>query len=183
MGWIFGFLAYILFHYVVSWVLKKTMKLEIMTGGDEMWFLDDTRNCHNIIAYHRYEKITDIDAFRQTMMDRVCIFPRLKSKVVKAFGKFMFKEMPDQEVRDKVDDYMPVIDGIHDEKALADCMALQQSSRLPLSGTQWRLFFVPNYSETESLFVYKVHHSLADGIANILFFNDMTDEPKLEGYP
>lgn len=28
-----------------------------------------------------------------------------------------------------------------------------------------------------------MHHSLADGIANILFFNDMTDNPTVEGYP
>ena len=42
---------------------------------------------------------------------------------------------------------------------------------------------VPDYRPNESLFVYKVHHSIADGIANILFFNDMTDDPKLESYP
>lgn len=28
-----------------------------------------------------------------------------------------------------------------------------------------------------------MHHSLADGIASILFFNDICDEPKLSGYP
>ena len=42
---------------------------------------------------------------------------------------------------------------------------------------------MPDYRPNESLFVYKVHHSLADGIANILFFNDMTDTPTMEGYP
>ena len=110
-------------------------------------------------------------------------FPRLHSKITKVFGKFMFNQLPYQDVADKIDDLMPVIDGIHDEKTLAEYMALQQSTRLPLNSMQWRIFFVPDYNETESLFVYKVHHSLADGIANILFFNDMTDDPKLEGYP
>lgn len=62
-------------------------------------------------------------------------------------------------------------------------MAKEQSYRLPLDGLQWRVYLIPDYSETESVFVYKVHHSLADGIANILFFNELTDEPKLEGYP
>jgi len=95
----------------------------------------------------------------------------------------MFKQLPYQDVEEKIDDLMPIIDGIHDEKALAEYMATQQSTRLPLNSMQWRVFFLPDYSETESLFVYKVHHSLADGIANILFFNDMTDDPKLEGYP
>ena len=84
---------------------------------------------------------------------------------------------------DSMNKIMPVVSGIHDEKALADFMAKEQSSRLPLGYLQYRVTFIPDYSETESIFVYKIHHSLADGIANILFFNDMTDEPKLEGYP
>jgi hypothetical protein len=183
MGWVLGLLAYVLFNYLASWLLKVTMKLDMMTGGDELFINDDSRNILNIIAFHKYEKITDINAFRQQLMDRICRFSRLKSSVVKAFGKYMFKEHPDQEVQDRIDEFMPIIDGITNEKELADYMALEQSKRLPLSGVQWRLYFVPNYSETESLFVYKVHHSLADGIANICFFNDMTDEPKLEGYP
>ena len=62
-------------------------------------------------------------------------------------------------------------------------MAKEQSYRLPLDSFQWKVFVVPDFRKNESLFVYKVHHSLADGIANILFFNDMTDEPTMEGYP
>ena len=54
---------------------------------------------------------------------------------------------------------------------------------MPLDYLQWRVYFVPDYRPNESLFVYQVHHSLADGIANILFFVDLTDEPKLEMYP
>lgn len=54
---------------------------------------------------------------------------------------------------------------------------------MPLDYLQWRVYFIPDYRPNESLFVYKVHHSLADGIANILFFNDMTDAPKVTGYP
>ena len=88
-------MAYVVFYYVASWVLKKTLNLEMLTGGDELFFLEDDRNCFNIVCFHKYEKINDIVAFRQLMMDRVLKFPRLKSKVVKAFGKYMFKEQPD----------------------------------------------------------------------------------------
>lgn len=59
---------YILLNYVVAWVFKMTMKLEMMTGGDEIWFLDDARNSTNIVAFHRYEKFADVDVFRQTLM-------------------------------------------------------------------------------------------------------------------
>lgn len=58
-----------------------------------------------------------------------------------------------------------------------------QSYREPLSFVQWRLYFIEDFSETESVMVYKVHHSLADGIATILMFTALTDEPKMENYP
>ena len=45
----------------------------------------------------------------------------------------MFKQLRYQDVEEKIDDLMPIIDGIHDEKALAEYMATQQSTRLPLN--------------------------------------------------
>ena len=183
LGWILGFLAYVAFYLVATWCLKKFVNLEVMTGGDEIWFTDDKRNMLNIVAYHKYEKIPDIDVFRRTILERTLVYPRLKSKIVKALGKFMFRTITDEEVIAKIDEIMPIVSGIHGEDELAEYMSEQQSTRLPLNNLQWRIYFVPDYSPTESLFVYKVHHSLADGIATILFFNDMTDDPKMENYP
>lgn len=82
-----------------------------------------------------------------------------------------------------VDRVIPIIGDIHNEKQLADFMAKEQSQRLPLGGYQYIVYLVPDYTPTQSVFIYKVHHSLGDGIANILFFNDMTDNPRLESYP
>jgi len=42
---------------------------------------------------------------------------------------------------------------------------------------------VPDYSETESVLIYKVHHSLGDGVANILMFFSITDDSKIEDVP
>ena len=95
----------------------------------------------------------------------------------------MFNPCSDQEMMDSMDKMMPIVTDVHDERQLADYMAKEQSTRLPLGYLQWRLFLIPDYRPNESIFVYKVHHSLADGIANILFFNDMTDDPKLSSYP
>ena len=42
---------------------------------------------------------------------------------------------------------------------------------------------IPDYSETESVFIYKVHHSLGDGIASILMLFNLTDEPDFKDFP
>jgi len=58
-----------------------------------------------------------------------------------------------------------------------------QSNRLGLNFLQWRIYLIPDYSETESVFVFKIHHSVADGIALILMMFSLTDQPKVEDYP
>ena len=67
--------------------------------------------------------------------------------------------------------------GIHDEKALADFMAFQASVREPLDFVQWRVFLFQDYSETESVFVFKSHHLVADITAQMLMLFNIQDNP------
>lgn len=181
-GWFFGIGVYIVFYNVMGRLLKLTFNLEFMTGNDEFFFMDDYRNRMNIVAYQKYEKF-DYEAMARAMVSRACAFPRLKSRVKKFLGHNMLEELSDEEMMGSIKRICPAVTGIHNEKQLAEFMAKEQSTRLPLGYLQWRLFFIPDYSETESVFVYKVHHSLADGIANILMFFQLTDNPKLSEYP
>ena len=67
-GWLIGLVLYAGCLHVISIVLKKTMNYEMMGGGDEIFFLDDDRNCLNIVAFHRWEKIKNVEEFRKTML-------------------------------------------------------------------------------------------------------------------
>ena len=57
------------------------------------------------------------------MVQRACAFPRLKSKITKFLGKYMFEEMSDAEMMSSVDTICPVVTGIHNEEQLAEFMA------------------------------------------------------------
>ena len=46
----------------------------------------------------------------------------------------MFTPFTDKEMMDGIDQSMPIVTGIHNERQLADFMAKQQSTRLPLGG-------------------------------------------------
>lgn len=63
--------------------------------------------------------------------------------------------------------------GIHDEDALATFMCEEQAKRDPKDFLQWRMYYFEDYSEHESVFVIKVHHSLADGIGFIFLASNM----------
>ena len=181
-GWIFGIVFYAVSYQVLAPVMKAVFNLEMMSGGDEIFFQEDARNCLNIVAFNRYAKF-DADAMGQAMVSRACAFPRLKSKVVKFLGRYMFEEQSDKYMMDSIPTNCKKVTGIHTEKELADFMAKEQSTRLPLGGLQWRLFFIEDFNKDESIFIIKVHHSLADGIAIILMNIHLTDKPRLEDYP
>ena len=72
---------------------------------------------------------------------------------------------------------------IHYEKTLADFMAKQQCLREPCNFVQWRMYLFADYSATESVFVFKCHHSLADITAQILMLFNLQDEPKMSEMP
>ena len=78
---------------------------------------------------------------------------------------------------------MPVVGDIHNEKQLGDFIAKRGSIEWPINTFQWRCFVVPDYSATESVFIFKVHHVAADGISLMCMINDITDDPKVENYP
>ena len=59
------------------------------------------------------------------------------------------------------------VDGIHNEVQLADFMAKEHTKRLELDNVQHRSYFIPDYSETESAYIFKIHHCFGDGLACI----------------
>lgn len=121
-GWLTGIILYAVTYNVIGLMLKATMNLEMMGGMDEIFFGDDNRNSSNIVAFQKFKKF-DPKRFAKTIVTRACIFPRLKSKVTKFLGKYMFEEMTDKEMIDSISKTCPIVSGIHNEKDLADFMA------------------------------------------------------------
>lgn len=110
-------------------------------------------------------------------------FDRNRSRVVKFLGSWWFKQISNEEMRKQRDNLIQIRGGVHNEKQLADFMAKEQSIRDDFEGVQWRGFLIPDYSETESIFVFKVHHSVADGLALVMMFFNLTDEPDIKDFP
>ena len=92
LGFIYGCIAY----YALTEAFKKFLILafgiEMMGPGDECFFLDDERSCMNIIVAMRMEKFKAEDCIK-AMCKGGYTFSRIRSKVVKCFGKFAFKDM------------------------------------------------------------------------------------------
>jgi hypothetical protein len=56
LGWIGGLITYAAIVYLIKKLLRRTMRLDMMKGMDELFFLDDYRNRGNNVAMQKYEK-------------------------------------------------------------------------------------------------------------------------------
>jgi hypothetical protein len=121
--------------------------------------------------------------FKEQIFRKVTQFNRNRSKVVKCLGTYWFQEMSVEELYKQRDKLVRTETGIHNERQLASFMEKQQSIRDEFGNVQWRAFLIEDYSESESIFVYKVHHCVADGIGSILMCANLTDKPDVKTFP
>ena len=86
------------------------------------------------------------------------------------------KELPIEEVEKS----LIILDeseySIHSEKDLGDFLTNTINEPLPLSSPQWRMWFYENYSDEESVIIFKEHHVMADGLGILEIILLMTDE-------
>lgn len=177
-----GIFSYLLAMQTIKGLLKRLFSLEMMDPNDEMFFGDDERSYGNIVAFHKYEKF-DPEEFKWKLLNRSKIFSRLKSKIKKFLGFYMFEEMDDATYLEEVQNNVQIVNDIHTEEGLATYLSEIQCVREPLNALQWRIYLIPDYSETESIFIYKAHHCLSDGIAIILMFFVLNDDPDYKDFP
>ena len=50
------------------------------------------------------------------MVSRASAYPRMRSRVVKFLGKYMFEDMPKEEMMNSLKTICPVVTDIHNEK-------------------------------------------------------------------
>ena len=123
-GWLLGIALYACLLQVVAFVLKNTLSLEMMSGGDEVFFSDDHRNKSNIIAYKKYQKF-ETEKMRKILLQRGVAFRRVRSSIVKVMGKYMFKDMGVEYTLKEGSKNLIAKSGIHTEQELADSMCAE----------------------------------------------------------
>jgi len=95
----------------------------MMSGTDELFFMDDKRAKTNILAFQRYEKWQDPQAVKTQILSRFAKFRRFRSTVAKFLGKFMFKAHSEEKFKTMGDAHITTLDNIHSEEDVASFMS------------------------------------------------------------
>jgi len=93
----------------------------------------------------------------------------MKSKVVKTMGRYYFKKLGSAEwAYFKEHLFVTRLDNMHSEEDIKDFMEHHNTDCLPFDLPLHRFFFIPDYSETESVMLTKSHHAMADGSSQMI---------------
>jgi len=68
-GWILGITGYYFGLWIFEKILQYVFKMEVLRGGDELFFLEDHRQSGNIIAFQKLEKF-ETERFRRSYLKK-----------------------------------------------------------------------------------------------------------------
>lgn len=146
------------------------LNLDPLTTVDEFFLLDWQKNRANIITLMKINKVTDYGQFRDFLIQKVTSTRRTRSKLVKVFGEYYFKEIVDRDeyMRAIGEAFVRIDDGkIRTDEDIQAFIAKEQTIRDPHENLQYKVFVVCDYSKTESLLLLKSHHCMMDGVATM----------------
>lgn len=152
--------ALIILVNVADWVLDKLgyVRLAFMDLGCAY---EIKCNANHVGGYIEIEKI-DFEEFKNTFIERAVMKVRkLRFKLVKIIGYFLWKEVNICEAMDQIFVDNKVLKN-HEEVTNYICEL--NSKKLDRSKPLWEIRFIENYSATTSLIIYIMHHSVIDGV-------------------
>ena len=79
-------------------------------------------------------------------------------------GAYYFKELQDQKLEVALKKAFIKNDQIRTDEDISNFVAKEQMIKEPLDGLQYKIIMVPDFSQTESVWIMKFHHSIGDGI-------------------
>ena len=165
--------------YFAKWLITVQMlDLVSLTILDEMFLLDYAKNRANIVTVMKVDKVKDIEEFRNHVMEGISFFKRGRSKLVKRYHEYYYKEMGGEELKQaKLDCSFILKDNeVNSDADIASFIEKEQIIRDPLETLQYRIFVKKDFSETESLLILKQHHCACDGITTLVATANMSGD-------
>ena len=98
----FGFLLYFILMNIFCLFMQKFYKCERVGLVDENFLFDDDKNLANIVGVFFFDQY-DYESMKHFLITKTAGLHRCRSKLVKIFGLWWFKEMNKEEYNSKKD--------------------------------------------------------------------------------
>ena len=177
--WWIGVAAMISVYYLLKLVFEL-LGYKHLGAFDGIYIYDMSNNKVIIPAILYFDKF-DGDSMLTHMKSKILKYKRLRSTFVNVFDQWYLKELAVDKLMNAVDDAFLKVeqnykgDPIKTEKALIDFLANEVSIPFEEGKLFYKVFVVENYSETQSVVMFKSHHCLADGMSLVGLLTSLQD--------
>ena len=93
-----GLVTIVTFHAAKWLAASQLLGLSALTILDEMFLLDYPENRANILTVMKVSKVRDAEELRQFLIAKITAFNRCRSKLVKFFHEYYFKQLTEREL-------------------------------------------------------------------------------------
>ena len=165
-------LIYILGVYFLDLVPLKAM--------DESWLLDYPLNKCHPACFVTFDKMNS-KLLKSLILERlVSRTIRMQCWITTFLGSIFMKKLPWNEAESAIQILDENEFSLHNEKDLSNFLETEINKVIPLDTPQYRMWIYENYSDEESVIIFKEHHVMADGIGILEIIMLITDEFKPE---
>ena len=131
VGIVLGFLGYLAIKTAFEWIMFYTCDCESMGAFDAVYFLDDNKNYSNVVGPTFFQKF-DFEGMRDYLFKKTENIHKCRSKIVKKFGLYWYKQMTPEEWEIKKHKVVTLVENVHTKQELIDFMCKQHCIREPL---------------------------------------------------
>jgi len=179
LGFIWGVILFFVCYFGLIKLTEILLQLEQISVFDSLFFME-YKGSPNVIQTAVIIEKLDYASFKRLISQRgIQKYKRLRQKVERYFNEMFWKEIP---IEDAEDNIMLIPSEIKTLSSVMSFIEYEFPKALALSKPQWEVYYKENYNETQSLFVFKYHHSLGDGLSLLNLFSGICDNLDLSEF-
>ena len=113
------------------------------------------------------------EKFQRRMPQR---WARYRSRLVKVLDNYYFQELPPDELKRALEKAVILREDIKTWDDVSKCCEEIQTVAYKENELHWNIHIVPNFNETESCVIMKVHHVINDGLGCMIMLSTLQDK-------
>ncbi|CDW75466.1 ws dgat mgat [Stylonychia lemnae] len=157
-----GLILFTLLNLTYKYVVAFLLGLSVMSIQDSLCLYDSDLAVCNCATVLILEKLT-YDEIKDQIVNRIMRnLRRMRQKIVYVFGDPYLKDVPIEEASKLVYHRK---EPVHSEEEIVKFMEFILPSRICLQKPPWEVHVFPDYNDTESAVILKIHHSIGDGLS------------------
>jgi len=176
IGFIYAILLFFAIYFALIKVAELGLGIELVSVYDSLYF-NEHHGSPNVIQTMVIIEKMEYNSFKKLITHKaIQNYIRLRQKVDKYFNEVFWREVSIDEAQENIRTFPSEMKTL---ETILNFLEYEFSKPLALSRPQWEIFYKENFNETQSMFVFKHHQALGDGVSLLNLFSGLCENYNL----